>query len=316
MGSEQLPLCSRGIYRNLPTFDPSIKNLSAIVTGANGISGFHTIRALLQSPHRWSSIYALSRRPPPENMLALLPKDQRSRLKHIACDFLSSPETIAKALKTANASATHVFYYSYLQPKPAPGKAAWSNAEELVKVNGNMFESFLAALSLANIHPSRILLQTGAKNYGIHIGRARTPALESDPQPKNLAPNFYYKQEATLFNYCKTHPGTSWNIIMPSWIIGAVNNAQINGLFPFAVYAAVQARKNERLYFPGDWKLWQDECHHATAMLTGYLAEWVVLEGKCRNEAFNSQDTSPVSWDRVFEEVGRWFGVKSVGPVS
>jgi nucleoside-diphosphate-sugar epimerase len=310
MGSEHFPLHNRGIYHNLPTFDPSITNLSAIVTGANGISGFHTMRVLLQNPQRWSKIYALSRRPPPAEMMALLPEDQRSRVKHVACDFLEPPEAIAKTLMGGNVSATHIFFYSYLQPKPSPGDAAWSNADELVKVNGTLLENFLNALPLANISPTRILLQTGAKNYGMHIGRVRTPCIESDPQPKHLEPNFYYKQEATLFEFCKAHPNTSWNVVMPAWILGAVNNAQMNALHPFAIYAAVQAQKNEPLFFPSDWTSWQDECHHSTAMLTGYLSEWAVLEDKCKNEAFNSQDTSPLSWDRVYEELVRWFGVE------
>jgi hypothetical protein len=249
-------------------------------------------------------------------MMALLPEHQRSRVQHVACDFLESPETIAKALVSSNVSATHVFFYSYLQPRPPPGAAAWSNADELVKVNGAMFENFLGALPLAKIEPERILLQTGAKNYGMHIGRVRTPAIESDPQPKHLEPNFYYKQEATLFDFCKANPKTSWNVIRPAWILGAVNNAQMNALHPFAVYAAVQAQKAEPLLFPGDWESWQDEAHHSTAMLTGYLSEWAVLEDKCKNEAFNSQDTSPLSWDRFYEELARWFDVTKgiVGP--
>jgi hypothetical protein len=51
-------------------------------------------------------------------------------------------------------------------------------------------------------------------------------------------------------------------------------------------------------------------------MLTGYLSEWAALEDKCKNEAFNSQDTSPLSWDRMYEELARWFGVEKgvVGP--
>lgn len=51
-------------------------------------------------------------------------------------------------------------------------------------------------------------------------------------------------------------------------------------------------------------------------MLTGYLSEWAALEDKCKNEAFNSQDTSPLSWDRTYEELARWFGAKKgvVGP--
>jgi nucleoside-diphosphate-sugar epimerase len=316
MSSENFPLYNRGIYHNLPTFDPSITNLTAIVTGANGISGFHTMRVLLQSPKRWSKIYALSRRPPPKEMMALLPEDQRARVKHVACDFLDPPEKIANALVAANVSATHIFFYSYFQPRPPPGAAAWSNADELVKVNGALFENFINALPLAKITPSRVLLQTGAKHYGLHIGRVRTPAIESDPQPKHLEPNFYYTQEATLFEFCKANPSTSWNVIRPSWILGAVNNAQMNALHPFAIYAAVQAQKNEPLYFPSDWESWQSECHHSTAMLTGYLSEWAALEEKCKNEAFNTGDTSPVSWDRVYEELARWFGVKKgvVGP--
>ena len=39
MGSASQPVRTSGIYHSLPTFDPSIKGLTAIVTGANGISG-------------------------------------------------------------------------------------------------------------------------------------------------------------------------------------------------------------------------------------------------------------------------------------
>jgi len=42
----------------------------------------------------------------------------------------------------------------------------------------------------------------------------------------------------------------------------------------------------------------------------------VVLEDKCKNETFNSQDTSPLSWNRFIEELARWFDVEKgiVGP--
>lgn len=309
MGSEHHPVHHNGIYHSLPTFDPAIKDLTAIVTGANGISGFHTMRVLLNSPERWKKVYALSRRPPPKEMMALLPESQRARVQHVAVDFLHSPEKISEALTGANVTADHIFFYSYLQPKPAPGAAAWSNAEELVKVNSALLDNFLQALPLAKVTPKRFLLQTGAKNYGLHLGRARIPSIESDPQPYQLEPNFYYPQEKLLFSYCQANH-TSWNVIRPAWIIGAVNNAQMNALHPFAIYAAVQAQKGEALSFPRDWDTWQWEAHHSTAMLTGYLSEWAVLEDKCKNEAFNSQDTGPLSWDRFYEELVRWFGAE------
>lgn len=101
MSSENYPLRQSGIYRNLPQFDPSIKDLKALVTGANGISGFHTIRALLDSPQRWAKIYAMSRRPPPESMMNLLTAEQRKKVIHIASDFLKSPGEISSVIKEA-----------------------------------------------------------------------------------------------------------------------------------------------------------------------------------------------------------------------
>jgi hypothetical protein len=105
MGSEHLPLRHSGIYHNLPTFSPEIKDLTAIVTGANGISGFHTCRALLDSPSRWKKIYALSRRPPPEGMMQLLSPEQRAKIEHVACDFLKGPEELAETMRGAGVEA-------------------------------------------------------------------------------------------------------------------------------------------------------------------------------------------------------------------
>jgi len=135
MGSKHLPLKDSGIFKNLPTFSPDIKGLTAIITGANGISGFHTMRVLLESPQRWKKVYAISRRPPPPEMMALLPEEHRSRVQHVASDFLSKPQDIAKALTDAKVTADVIFFYSYAQPKPKPGSGAWSNAQELVEVN-------------------------------------------------------------------------------------------------------------------------------------------------------------------------------------
>ncbi|KAF4547945.1 Hypothetical protein D9617_33g038090 [Elsinoe fawcettii] len=312
MGSSRQPLRNISIFRNLPDFDPSIKGLTAVITGANGISGFHTMRALLAAPERWTKIYALSRKPPPEGMMSLLTSDERSRVQHVAVDFLNSSDDIAAAIKQANVKADHVFYYTYLQPPPVKGTKVWSNADELVKVNSGMLDNFLEALEKSDIWPQRFLLQTGAKNYGIHIGRARLPAIESDPQPKHLEPNFYYPQEASLFKFCEKSDGrTTWNVIRPAWIIGAVVKAQINAFYPMAIYAAVQAHLGKPLSFPSDWAKYQYECHHATAFLTGFLSEWAVLQPDCANEAFNAQDTSPLSWDRTYEELARWYGVSA-----
>ncbi|KIW77863.1 hypothetical protein Z517_07696 [Fonsecaea pedrosoi CBS 271.37] len=313
MSSSQYPVRNVGIYHNLPQFDPQLTGLTALITGANGISGFNTLRALLQSPQRWSRIYTLSRRPIPPEMMKLLPADVHNRIHHISCDLLQSdPGEIATLLNSGleNADVRYIFYYAYLQPKPEDGNVMWSNHQQLVDVNVGMLSNFLKALGHTNIKPKRFLLQNGAKYYGSHLGRARTPNVESDPPPRHLEPNFYYPQEDLLFEYCASN-NVEWNIIRPPFIIGTSSTTQMNGLYAFAVFAAVVAQRGTALAFPGTWELWQQYCaHHGSALLTGYLSEWAILEDKCRNEAFNSQDTSPISWDRIFHELVRWFGIK------
>lgn len=307
MGSEALPLHNNGIFKNLPTFSPEIQGLTAIVTGANGISGFFTMRVLLENPHRWHKIWTLSRSPPPKEMMDLLRPEQRDRVEHISVDFLGKPEDIASAMKAKGVTADAVFFYSYLQPKTTiKGAHPWANAQELADVNSTLLGNLLDALPMANIKPKRFLLQTGAKNYNVHQGPARTPFVESDPR-RSIEPNFYYPQEDKLFAYCKA-TGADWNIICPAWIIGAVSNATMNALHPLAVYAAVQAHKNEELHFPGDYNAWLGTCEHSTAMLTGYLSEWAVLEDKCANQKFNASDGCPLPNNRLWPELARWYG--------
>ncbi|KAI7349842.1 hypothetical protein KC320_g5851 [Hortaea werneckii] len=317
MASEQYPLRQCGIYRNLPTFDPSIKDLDALVVGATGISGFNTIRSLLESPHRWRTIYAASRNSPSEAMLSLLTNEQRAKVQHVPVDLTGSADNIAAAFTKAGVKADHVFFYGYIHPK---GRSAMdpATADILIETNVPIFQNFLAALENTSIKPKRILLQTGGKNYGGHIGRARVPYIESDPQPKHLAPNFYYPQEEALFAFCDRHPETDWNIIMPFGVIGTAPTGGMNTLIPFAVLAAVQAEKGEPIQFGGDFEEWQEEGCWSSARLTGFLSEWAVLEDKCRNQRFNAVDGCAISMDRLFEELARWYDVqKGVrGPVS
>lgn len=84
---------------------------------------------------------------------------------------------------------------------------------------------------------------------------------------------------------------------------------------PLAVYAAVQAHKGEALHFPGDYGAYLFTFEHSTAMLTGYLSEWAVLEDKCCNQKFNASDGCPLPHNRLWPELARWYGCAgSTGP--
>lgn len=208
---------SKGIYHGLPVYDPSIKGLTAIITGANGISGHYMLKVLAQSPERWSKIYCLSRRPP------YIPGGLPSQAEHISVDFLKPPSEIAKALQDKNIKADAVFFFAYLQPPPKEGKGLWSDAQEMVRVNSALLDNFLGALKIADIQPKRFVLQTGAKNYGVHHGITKTPQEEIDPRVEIPGePNFYYPQEDSLWKFCEeSRGGTGWSVHMPGAILGA-----------------------------------------------------------------------------------------------
>ncbi|KAH7327268.1 hypothetical protein BKA65DRAFT_510261 [Rhexocercosporidium sp. MPI-PUGE-AT-0058] len=301
---------SEGIYHGLPTYDSPTPQI-AIITGANGISGFHTLRVLAEAPERWSKIYALSRRPPPPRLMDLLASG-KERIEHVACDFLSSPNEIAKAIKGKISKVDAIFFYSYLQPAPDLGAAAWSNAEKLVEVNSSLLRNFLHALPLTNLRPKRFLLQTGAKNYGVHLGASLNPAIESDPRV-TLEPNFYYPQEDMLWEYCKSQE-VGWNVIRPAWIIGATNNAQMNVFYGLGLYAAVSAHMKQPIAFPGDLAAWETAHTHSSAYLTGYQSEYVVLDDRMKDQAFNAIDGTPFSWGRLWPMLATWYGTTAGKP--
>src|ERR1700754_1957879 len=113
MSSKNYPSRDSGIYHSLPQFDPKLTGLTALITGANGISGFNTLLALLDSPQRWSKIITLSRRAIPPQMMSLIPAEDHGRIEHISCDLLAEPEAIANLLAAAQFRVDYIFFYAY-----------------------------------------------------------------------------------------------------------------------------------------------------------------------------------------------------------
>ncbi|KAK1073108.1 hypothetical protein LTR74_002074 [Friedmanniomyces endolithicus] len=297
---------SAGIYHGLPVYPPEHSGLTAIITGANGISGAYMLRVLAKDPKRWKKIYCLSRRPP------LVSGGLPDNAEHIPLDFLKDPKEIAGVLKDHNVTADHVFFFSYIQPPPKAGSAGiWSDAEELVRVNSLLVSNFLDALKVAGITPKRFMLQTGAKNYGVHLGPTKVPQEETD-QRVTLEPNFYYAQEDLLTKFC-AETGSAWNICMPGPILGAVPDAAMNAAFPLAVYCAVSRKLGQPLEFPGDAASWQMNQSMSSSMMNAYMEEWTVLLGP-PDQKYNTCDSSAFAWESAWPRVAGWYGVEARGP--
>jgi hypothetical protein len=96
---------SVGIYHGLPTFDSS--GQTAIVTGANGISGQAMLKVLLAHPERWKTIYALSQGPPLESGIT------GKQVCHVAVNFQAEVKEIAKIIEKKGVKSGYCFYFSY-----------------------------------------------------------------------------------------------------------------------------------------------------------------------------------------------------------
>lgn len=151
------------------------------------------------------------------------------------------------------------------------------------------------------------MLQTGAKNYGIHLGPTINPQHEFDPRV-TLEPNFYYPQEDMLFEYCK-ETGAEWNVVRPSYILGAVKTAAMNLAYPIGVYGAVQAYLKKPMVFPGDVRAFHNVHDLSTAMLNAYLEEWAVLTPNAANEAFSVCDGSQFCFGKFWLTMAKWYGL-------
>lgn len=87
---------SDGIFHGIPVYDPPAQGLTAMVTGATGVSGYSMVKVLAASSN-WDKIYCLSSRPPPANFFSDLGSGA-NKVTHLAVDFLSDPSIIAEAL--------------------------------------------------------------------------------------------------------------------------------------------------------------------------------------------------------------------------
>jgi nucleoside-diphosphate-sugar epimerase len=126
-----------------------------------------------------------------------------------------------------------------------------------------------------------------------------------------LENNFYYPQEDTLAAYCR-ETGAQWNVVRPSYIIGAVRDNLLNHMVGIAIYCSIQAHLKQPIAFPGDYVAWDREYCQSSGILNAYLEEWAVLSPDTGNQAFNVQDG--FTWARLWPYLGHWFGTKWTPP--
>src|SRR5262245_50977945 len=135
----------------------------AVVVGALGVIGRYVVERLAREDD-WTVI-GLSRRA----------AESAARYRHISVDLLD-PQATAEKLGGLS-ETTHVFYAAF---QAAAGAAAGYATN--IAPNRDMLVNAVTAVEKASRSLRRVVLVTGTKYYGSHLGPSNTPSRESDPR--------------------------------------------------------------------------------------------------------------------------------------
>ncbi|KAI0483598.1 NAD(P)-binding protein [Xylaria cf. heliscus] len=269
--------------------------LTAIVTGATGITGTAIVKALTNSPE-YSEVYTLSRSQKSE---------PHPKVKHATFDLQQPAGEMAVSLSHIP-PVTHIFFCSYLAD-PDEGEAA--------RIKGAMLSNFLTALKMTGqiVDPQGFVLTCGAKQYGVHQGQPKNPMNEDDPtslfwlEQKDRPPNFYYTQQRILEKAADDAGNTwSWTVTYPQEVVGFARANFMNLMSSLGLYCAVSKElEGSKLVFPGNKKNylafngWTSARHHADFCL------WASTAQNANNQRFNVTNGDVQSWQDLWPRLAK-----------
>ncbi|RMJ21514.1 hypothetical protein PHISP_07613 [Aspergillus sp. HF37] len=282
---------------------------TAIITGATGILGRAILQALSADPTTWPTVHALShRKPPPDAARA-------PNIHHDQIDLLSPPETLAMQLQGSNVQGEYLFFAAYLQR---------GDEREMERVNGDMLRNLLTALAFtgAERHLKRVLLTTGAKHYGVHLGPVKCPMEEGDRWVEGRAwpPNFYYRQQRILGEMSARSRekvggkgggggGWDWVVTYPNDVIGVATGNFMNLTTALALYTLITKELSAPFIFPGSRYFYTRFDSFTSARQHARFSVWAALTPACGGQAFNVVDGEPQSWQTLWPRLARRFGL-------
>lgn len=260
---------------------------TAVVVGALGVIGRYIVDRLAALPD-WD-VVGLSRRK----------GEDRERVRYVSVDLLEPFQ-----LDVAN--ATHVFYAAF---QPAPGNASGYAAN--IAPNRDMLVNSVTALEKSSPGLERVVLVTGTKYYGTHLGPFRTPARESDP--RHAGANYYFDQVdwLTAFQQGKRW---SWTELRPQTLCGFAPGTAMSIIPVIAVYAAMMKELGRPFAFPGKAGAGRNiyqvtgSAHFANAAL------WAATDPRCANQAYNITNGDYFRWMNIWPAIAAVFDMPVADP--
>jgi nucleoside-diphosphate-sugar epimerase len=257
----------------------------AVVVGALGVIGRYIVERLLKEDD-WS-VVGVSRRS----------ADAAPRYRHVSIDLLD-PRGAAAGLGDLS-DTTHIFYAAFQPSSGAAGGYA-SN----IGPNRDMLVNAVTAIDAVSRGLRRVVLVTGTKYYGSHLGPFKTPAREGDP--RHMPPNYYFDQIDWLTAFQR---GRGWDFVelRPQTLCGFAPGTPMSLAPAIAVYAAISKELGLPLRFPGKpgaySSIYQvtESTHFASAAL------WAATEPRCGGEAFNITNGDYFRWQNLWPKLAAAF---------
>ncbi len=257
---------------------------TAVVVGALGVIGRYIVERLAALPD-WN-VVGLSRRK----------GEDRGRVRYISVDLLDTADTAKKLAGLGD--ATHIFYAAF----QSAGAQVAADYARGIAVNRDMLVNSVSAVERVARGLQRVVLVTGTKYYGTHLGPFRTPAKEDDP--RHMPPNYYFDQVDWLMAQQKGKPWT-WTELRPQTLCGFAPGTPMSIVPVIAVYAAISKELGLPLRFPGKAyrSIYQvtDSAHMASAAL------WAATEPRCANQAYNITNGDYFRWANLWPRFAEVF---------
>ncbi|GGN99142.1 SDR family oxidoreductase [Saccharibacillus kuerlensis] len=261
----------------------------ALVVGATGIIGSYILDHL-STLDDWDAA-GVARKIP-----------QKNSERYISLDLLNQDDIKEKlgSLK----GITHIFYSAY-QDFPAHSK-------EQIEVNTNMLVNIVKGVEATSNSLERVVLMQGAKVYGVHLGKFKTPAKENDP--RHLPPNFYYNQEDFLRMHQKGKEW-SWTILRPDVVAGVSVGNPMSIAMVLGVYATICKEFNLPLRFPGNENAYRALVQITDASLLARASTWAALQKHTALEVFNITNGDFFRWENIWPKLAQYFNMDE-GPIQ
>ncbi|MGE0873481.1 MAG: SDR family oxidoreductase [Burkholderiales bacterium] len=260
---------------------------TAVVVGALGVIGRYIVDKLASLPD-WQ-VVGLSRRR----------GEDRGNVRYLSVDLLAPFDLDVTG-------ATHVFYAAF---QAADGKA--SGYAENIAPNRDMLVNSVSAIERTSPALERVVLVTGTKYYGSHLGPFRTPARETDP--RHAGANYYFDQVDWLTAF-QRGKRWSWTELRPQTLCGFAPGTPMSIVPVIAVYAAIMKELGRPFAFPGrpgaGRNIYQvtESAHFANAAL------WAATDPRCVNQAYNVTNGDYFRWLDLWPRLAQVFDMPAAEP--